>query len=122
MEWGVPIRQQARMTKTTPQDSTTGARAQGAWVEHVKAYRKEHSVTFKDALKGAGGTYTKQIRVKKEKADHKPNPWMQHIDQYKEKHPSWKETMSYKQLLQACKVTYTKVGAGTVADDSETVE
>jgi len=96
------------MTIAKPETTTTKApRKGGKWIAHVKAYRAEHDVSFKAALKDAGATYTKIVKEKTEKKDHKPNPWMQHIDEYKNAHPDWKDTMSYKQVLQTCKTTYT---------------
>tara|TARA_R110000787_G_scaffold5477_4_gene20033 strand:- start:540 stop:845 length:306 start_codon:yes stop_codon:yes gene_type:complete len=82
----------------------------GSWIKHVQAYRQLHGVSFKVALTAAGDSYTKVVKVKKEKKDHKANPWMVHISAYKTAHPEWKDTMSYKQVLQACKLTY-KSGA-----------
>ena len=99
-----------KMTVATPEPSPMKApRKGGKWIDHVKAYRAEHNVSFKAALKDAGATYQKIVREKTEKKDHKPNPWMQHINEYKTAHPGWKDTMSYKQVLQTCKETYTPI-------------
>jgi ribosomal protein L20 len=96
------------MTTTKQQTAVAKApRKGGKWIEHVKAYREQNDVSFKVALKDAGATYTKIIKEKVEKKDYKPNPWMQHISAYKNAHPDWKDTMSYKQVLQTCKTTYT---------------
>lgn len=77
------------------------------WVVHVQKYKNDHNVSYKDALKAAGKTYTKSppsIRTTK-RADGK-NPWMMHIDQWKKEHPDWKESMVYKDVLKLCKETY----------------
>lgn len=82
-------------------------REAGRWIKHVQAFRQEHQVTFKVALRTAGATYTKVVKEKRDKADHKPNPWMVHIASWKATNPDWKTTMSYKEVLKVCKLTYS---------------
>ena len=82
------------------------ARKSGKWAEHVRQYRELHKVSFKDALKGAGASYVKLVRTKKEKKDYKENPWMAHINAWKASNPDWKSSISYKDVLKTCKETY----------------
>jgi len=108
------------MTKTeTSKPTKTGTPSEiGTWIKHVQAYRQLHGVSFKVALKAAGESYTKVVKVKKEKKDHKANPWMVHIESYKSAHPDWRETMSYKEVLKACKLTYLSVSDKPTTDIS----
>lgn len=39
-----------------------------AWISHVKTYAAKNKVSYKDALKGAGATYTKTSKPKESKA------------------------------------------------------
>jgi hypothetical protein len=96
------------MTKITNSDKSSSEvrPSTSKWIKHVHDYRQVHDVSFKVALKAAGATYTKVLKEKKLKEDHKENPWMVHIQQYKSANPQWKDTMSYKEVLQACKLTY----------------
>jgi hypothetical protein len=95
----------------TSNSKTIKTVAGSPWITHVKAYKKEFSVSFKDALKLAGATYTRKITsaVKKDKSTYKKNPWMEHIAKWKIAHPDWKTTMSYKDVLIASKDTYTRL-------------
>lgn len=36
------------------------------WIEHVKAYAKQHGVSYKKAMKDAKSTYTKVAKTKGE--------------------------------------------------------
>ena len=38
-----------------------------SWVEHVKAYATKNKVSYKDALKSAGASYTKATKTKEPK-------------------------------------------------------
>jgi hypothetical protein len=77
------------------------------WAAHVKAYRTKHGVSFKEALQKAGATYTKKPpRKNKDRSTYKKNPWMVHIKVWKDAHPDWKTTMSYRDVLAECKTTY----------------
>jgi hypothetical protein len=91
-------------TKTSTVSKTP--RPATAWATHVKEYRVKFGGSFKDALKAAGATYTKTPRQRKLKTEHKPNPWMEHIKLYKAANPTWKADMSYKKVLEECKITY----------------
>lgn len=80
-----------------------------SWIAHVRAYREKSGCTFREALKAAKDTYTrKPARVKKDRSEYKPNPWLLHIKKTMKDNPKWKELQSYKQLLVACKATYKK--------------
>jgi len=76
---------------------------------HVNEYREANpGIKYKDALKAAGATYTKTVAVeRKATGERKANPWMDHIAEWKTANPSWKETMSYKDVLKLCKETYS---------------
>lgn len=90
---------------TTTESKTT----QGTWHQHMMEYKTEHNVSLKEAMKGAAATYTKQApRVKKDKGDYKPNPWMAHIAEWRKANPDWKTNHSYKEVLSICKETYGK--------------
>ena len=80
------------------------------WIIHVQAYAVEHpNLNYKDALTGARETYTKKaVTVKQEKGEKKLNPWMEHIKQWKEANPMWKDSMTYKDVLRKCKESYTQ--------------
>ena len=79
------------------------------WITHVRKYRKENSCSFRDALKAAKDTYTRRpVRVKKDRSEYKPNPWMLHIKKTMADWPNWKESCTYKELLLQCKTTYKK--------------
>tara|TARA_R110000868_G_scaffold400185_2_gene674395 strand:- start:406 stop:717 length:312 start_codon:yes stop_codon:yes gene_type:complete len=39
-----------------------------SWTDHVKAYAAKNKVSYKDALKSAGATYTKTSKPKESKA------------------------------------------------------
>lgn len=98
------------MTKGTPSSSSDVKRIPrkaGKWSEHVRQYRELHKVSFKEALKGAGESYVKLVRPKKDRQDYKENPWMLHIREWKTANPDWKTTLSYKEVLKTCKETYT---------------
>lgn len=38
-----------------------------SWTTHVKEFAKKNSISYKDALKGAGATYTKATKAKETK-------------------------------------------------------
>jgi hypothetical protein len=95
------------------------------WLEHVmQEYKANPGSKFKDALKNAKSTYkktpkevkVKKVRIVEEGEIVKLNPWMVHIEKWKNEHPDWKSTMSYKQVLQTCKETY-KRGEHTNTDE-----
>jgi hypothetical protein len=97
------------MTKGVAKKSVDGSvRKSGKWAAHVKQYRDLHKVSFKDALKAAGATYVKITKERKPKGEYKKNPWMVHISDWKAANPDWKQTLTYKQVLQTCKSTYTR--------------
>jgi hypothetical protein len=93
-----------------PVTPTSSPKKRGPWLEHVHNWRKKNpGVSYKDSLKQAKETYVlKPKREKKDRSEYKPNPWMQYIKKYKDDHPDWKQRMSYKELLIACKETYNK--------------
>lgn len=77
------------------------------WVIHVQKYKTEFNVSYKDALKAAGETYTKSPSpTRTTKRPDGKNPWMLHIDEWKKEHPDWKDSMVYKDVLKVCKETY----------------
>ena len=96
------------------------ARTVNPWFVHVNEYRGANPGTkYKDALKAAGATYTKKVAVeRKATGERKVKPWMVHIDEWKAANTSWKETMSYKDVLKMCKETYG-VKAGASSEVSE---
>lgn len=104
----MPVSVEKKMDDVTQQE--VPRKRQNDWIDHVKEYKKSHpEVTYKDALKAAGETYTKKPKKeKKSPAERKPNPWMQHIQKFKDDNPNWKDTHSYKEVLQLCKDTYKK--------------
>lgn len=78
------------------------------WIQHVQKYQKANpSKSWKDCLAEAKATYTPVPKAEKS-GERKPNPWMEHINAYKKDNPEWKSKMSYKDVLIACKATYTK--------------
>jgi hypothetical protein len=38
----------------------------------------------------------------------RPNPWMDHIQRWKDSNPDWKTRLSYKDVLKQSKETYKK--------------
>lgn len=87
--------------------STASSREPSKWIVHVRKYKQEHDTSWKIALKEAGPTYTKlDAKPKKDKSEWKPNPWIMHIAKWRNENPDWRETLSYKQVLQTCKETY----------------
>ena len=91
--------------------SVEDKKAPHPWITHVKSYAAKNNVSYKDALQAAGATYQRSTKPKKEKTG--KHPWMDHIAEWKRSHPKWKETHSYKQVLQLCKQTYYKQQTNT---------
>jgi ribosomal protein L20 len=99
--------QEMSVSPPTNEESGKRVRKESKWLEHVKKFHKLNGVTFKEALRQAGKSYSKAPRrQRKAKEDYKPNPWMQHIEEFKRITPDWKAKMSYKSLLKECKLTY----------------
>lgn len=105
------VKKMSTVTKVQVGPPTTPTKKEvkrNAWLDHVKAYRATHSeLSYKEVLEKAKVTYTKKVVVKKEPgAPRKLNPWMEHIKKFIRGKPTWKETMTYKDVLLHCKTTY----------------
>jgi hypothetical protein len=95
------------------------------WRVHVKAFRERNpGFSYKAALEHAGQevdqdgnlVYQKAVKaVRDPNAVKKPNPWMLHVEKYKEDNPKWKSRMTYKEVLLICKDTYAEEKAKALA-------
>ena len=82
-------------------------RSYNPWLDHVKTYRRDNpDLSFKEVLSQAKSTYTKKIKVVKEK---KPHPWLEHLSRLKAEDPEWKTKMSYQDFLKYAKTCYVSV-------------
>lgn len=80
------------------------------WYAHVKKHKDANpGISHTEAVKQAKATYTKTPKVKKDTSNHKPNPWMNHINEWMDQNPDWRKTLSYKQVLRKLKTTYKRV-------------
>lgn len=90
------------------------------WLEHVRRHRsRDPTLSYKEALVAAKATYTpreKEIKEKVPPGERKPNKWMEHIDSFKRENPDWKNTYSYKQVLQMLKDTYKQSAPQTTQE------
>lgn len=89
---------------------TMSTKKSNAWITHVKQVRKDTGLSYKDALVKAKETYKPTGRKSKRDPNEpkKKNPWMVHIDQWKQENPDWKKEFTYKQVLMKAKQTYTR--------------
>ena len=81
------------------------------WLAHVAQFRAKHpELTYKQCLIEAAKPDAGYTKVEKEVRDPdaptKENPWMTHVQKFKDHNPNWREVMTYKAVLMHCKTFY----------------
>ncbi len=96
---------------------TPERRTSNQWLIHVRNYMTKHpDIKYKDVLRNASQTYTKQEYVKKNDVTSKKlNRWMDFVSKWKNDNPTWKQYMSYKDVLKTCKEMYRRSPEFTVS-------